>query len=237
MLKAAGLFLFAPVLTGTLLGYMIKVLERGTQDQTSFMATMMFDLMPVGISIAAVGLAIATFAFMASSLSLIDSWLLACSQTLSWDLIDHDKFKAVNFKVTEFDPVTHEQVTRRARIALLLVGIIGASCVYYISKYIWGNIFQLQFVIFGGGLAMLPSLLYAIFCGNPSGSRVVSGAALASIVLGYAAALTLFAYSLINSEPDAVSPLPLVSLIVATIVFIAPIAPMVAAPRCCPVGA
>lgn len=69
---------------------------------------------------------------------------------------------------------------------------------------------------------MVPSLLYAIFVGNPSGSRVVSGAALASIVLGYAAAATLFAYSLINSKPDAVSPLPLVSLIVATSVFIAP---------------
>lgn len=136
MLKAAAFFLFAPVLTGTFLGYMIKVLERGTQDQTSFMAPIMFDLMPVGMSIAAVGLALATFAFMASSLSLINSWLLACSQTLSWDLIDHDKFKAVNFKITSVAPVIHEQVTRRARIALLLVGIGGASCVYYISEYI-----------------------------------------------------------------------------------------------------
>jgi len=56
MFKAAGLFLFAPVLTGTFLGYMLKVLNQGTENQSIFMSKMVLDVLPMGPVFAAVGL-------------------------------------------------------------------------------------------------------------------------------------------------------------------------------------
>lgn len=220
MFRAAGLFLFAPVLTGTLLGYMLRVLKQGTEDQSIFMSKMVLDLLPMGSLFAVAILAAITFAFMASSLSGTDSWLLASTQTLSWDLIDYKKFKATGFKVSEFDQPSHETITNRARLILILIGIGGASIIYYISKYVWDQVFALQFVIFGGGLAMLPSLLFGIFIGNPSKSRILSISAVTSIVAGYGSALVLFGYSLYKKSPNMVEPLPLVALGVAVITFL-----------------
>jgi Na+/proline symporter len=220
MFKATGWFMIAPVLTGTFLGYMLRVLKQGTEDQSIFMSKMVLDLLPAGSLLAAAILAVITFAFMAASLAGTDSWLLASTQTLSWDLIDYEKFKATGFKVSKFDQLSHEKITNRARLILMLVGIGGASIIYYISKYVWDQVFALQFVIFGGGLAMLPSLLFGIFIGNPSKSRILSISAVTSIVAGYSSALALFVYSLIKKNPDMVSPLPLVALGIAMFVFL-----------------
>lgn len=220
MFKAAGLFLFAPVLTGTLLGYMLRVLKQGTEDQPAFMSKMVLDLLPVNSLFAAVILSLITFAFMASSLSGTDSWLLASTQTLSWDVIDYKKFEAMGFRVSQFNQRLHEVITRHARLILMLIGIGGASIIYYISKYVWDQVFALQFVIFGGGLAMLPSLLFGIFVGNPSKSRILSVSAWLSIVAGYGSAFGLFIYSLIKKNADLVSPLPLIALGVSGFIFL-----------------
>lgn len=220
MFKAAGLFMFAPVLTGTLLGYMLKVLNRGTEDQSIFMSNLVMGLLPASAILAALILAVITFAFMASSLSGTDSWLLASTQTLSWDIVDYDKFKDKGFKVGKFDEATQEKITKRARVILMIVGIGGAALIYYISKYVWDQVFALQFVIFGGGLAMLPCLLFGIFKGNPSKSRIISITALTSIIAGYGSALALFGYSLYTKNPDVVNPLPLISLGVAGGIFL-----------------
>jgi len=198
---------------------MLRVLKQGTEDQSAFMSKMVGDLLPTNPILAAATLSLITFAFMASSLAGTDSWLLASTQTLSWDLIDYKKFKALGFRVNQFTETVHNEITKHARLILMVVGIAGASIIYSISKYVWDQVFALQFVIFGGGLAMLPSLLYGIFVGNPSSSRVISVSALLSIVAGYGSALALFVYSLIVNNPDLVSPLPLVALGISVVVF------------------
>ncbi|MDQ2977106.1 MAG: hypothetical protein M3R69_17055 [Acidobacteriota bacterium] len=220
MLKATGYFLLAPVLVGTLLGYMLRILKQGTDDQALFMSQLVHGLLPTNPVFAAAILAIVTFAFMASSLAGTDSWLLASTQTLSWDLIDFKKFEAAGFRASKLSDSSHEEITRHGRLILMIVGIGGACIIYYISKYVWKEVFALQFVIFGGGLAMLPSLLFGIFKGNPSKSRIISASAVVSIAAGYGSALCLFIYSLVKQNPDLVSPLPMVALGIASVIFL-----------------
>lgn len=219
MLRAAGLFLIAPVLTATTLGYMVKHLGLGTNDQAQFMSHFVSGLLDDQGIAGALLLALVSFAFVASSLSGVDSWMLATAQTISWDLIDYDTFKERGFNVARFDDATHERVTRRARIALLIIGIGGACGVYIVSKFVWNRVFELQFVIFGGGLAMLPAIAYALFRGSGSASTVTSTAAFYSIVGGYGSAIALFITSLLTKDSRLVEPLPVVSLIVATVIL------------------
>jgi Na+/proline symporter len=220
MLKAAALFLFAPVLTGTVLGYMLRVLQIGTTDQNTFMSHLVFGVLPTNPVLSVLILSVLTFAFLASSLAGTDSWLLASTQTLSWDLIDYKRFRAAGFKVSNFDQVQNEGITRRGRLILMIVGVGGASIVYYISKYVWDQVFALQFVIFGGGLAMLPALLFGIFRSPISEVKILPKFALMSIIVGYGCALGLFGYSLVTQNPDAVSPLPVVVLVTAFSIFL-----------------
>jgi hypothetical protein len=225
MLGAAVRFLIAPVLIGTLIGYFIKVLGQGTKDQSAFMFKLVTDLFPPSSLISIVLVGVITFAFLATSLSGIDSWLLASAQTFSWDLFDYKRLKAVNFNIRELAPEIHEKITRRARWILTILGVFGASVTYYVSKYLWGDLFSLQFVIFGGGLAMLPPLLYGLLHGKAVSSKFLRIAAIAAIIGGYGSALALFAYSLSVRNSDLVSPLPLVSLGVSTVIFLVGLAP------------
>jgi Na+/pantothenate symporter len=218
MFRAAGLFLVAPVILGTLIGYVLRVVKQGTEDQANFMWKLVSDVLPSDPILATIGLSLLTFAFMASSLAGTDSWLLATGQTLSWDLFDYKKFKSRGFRPAHFSDETHDKITSRARWILMVVGVIGACVVYYVSTYVWKDIFQLQFVIFGGGLAMLPPLLHGIFSKNPP-PLIVSVAAVGSIIVGYASAIGLFSYSLYTHDADIVSPLPMVSLGVSAAIF------------------
>jgi Na+/proline symporter len=218
MLRAAGLFLVAPVFTGTLLGYMLRVLSIGTEDQSLFMSHLVLGLVGGKTAVAAITLALVTFIFVASSLSGVDSWMLATAQTISWDLLDYSVFREHDFDVRKFEPALHERITRRARAVLLMVGVLGAGGVYYVSKYVWKDIFSLQFVIFGGGLAMLPSLLFAIYAPSRRSAVLTVGATL-SIALGYGSAIVLFVLSVIRQAPRFVEPLPVVALSVAAVTF------------------
>jgi Na+/proline symporter len=220
MFKAAGLFLLAPVILGTLIGYGLKLATLGTMDQAHFMSNIIASVFPVGSILIALLLGFVTFAFMAACLSGSDSWLLAVTQTLSWDLIDHKKLKAVNFRPKELGDAENARVTRRASLAILVVGVAGTGMIYYVSKYIWDQVFALQFVIFGGALAMLPSLLYGIFKGNPSRSGWIAGGAVCSIVGGYGTALFLFGKSVLAANPSLVEPVPMYALGVSLAIFL-----------------
>jgi Na+/proline symporter len=220
MFKAAGLFLITPVFVGTIIGYLIKILGQGTDDQSVFMSTFVFNLLPIATILFSIIIGIITFIFLASSLTGADSWLLACAQTISWDFIDYKKFKEFNFKIENFDEQSHQYITRRGRIILMIIGIIGTLSIYYISKYIWGEVFALQFIIFGGGLALLPALIYGILKNNPTKSNRLSKFTLMSFILGYGSALIIFIYSLFIKNPDIVNSVPIVSLGVSGIVFL-----------------
>ena len=220
MLKASGLFLAAPVVIGTFLGFFIKILGQGTEDQSVFMSKIIFSILPGASIISVIMLGIVTFGFMASSLAGSDSWLLASIQTISWDLLDYKKFKQANFRVSSFSNALHEFITNRARLLLMIIGVIGASAVYYISKNIWHDIFSLQFVIFGGGLSMIPSFIYGVFIGNPKKSKIISAFALMSIIFGYGSALSLFVISLIKSDSHLVEGLPILTLGVSLLFFL-----------------
>jgi len=218
MISAALRFLVAPVLTGTLLGYILKLIGQGTDVQTHFMIALVTAVTShlgwVGVLL----LGLVTFVFLASSLSGTDSWLLASTQTLSWDLIDYRRFENAQFRASNLPDELHEEITRRARITLLIVGICGAVGIYFVSKW-WNDVFQLQFVIFGGGLSMLPALIYGIFHGMRKVSRTLSAFAFASIAGGYLCAIGIFVYSIVFNTPDATSPLPLVSMGVSLVIF------------------
>jgi len=218
MLSATLRFLFAPVLLGTFLGYIMNQVGQGTSEQTHFMSVMVGSVVPGSDLLGVLLLGIITFVFLASSLSGADSWLLASTQTLSWDIIDYHKFKDAGFNASKLPNEEHLKVTRRARITLMAFGVLGTTAVYAVSKW-WKDVFQLQFVIFGGGLAMLPAVVYGVFHGMTRVSGVLSTAALVSIVSGYLAALTLFVSALILKRPELTSSLPLLSLGVAVAVF------------------
>ena len=218
MFLAAALFIIAPVLTGTWLGFLLRILKTGTDDQASFMYVLVRQVFDSGTVGGVLMIALITFAFMASSLAGIDSWILASTQTLSWDIVEYERFKSVEFQATRFDNATHEAITKRARLILYCVGIGGTVLVYAVSK-IWNNIFALQFIIFGGGLSMLPALLWGLFRGNRAGSRILSVGAVTSIGAGYVSAVLLFVISVLNKTPAMVDPLPLISLGVASAVF------------------
>jgi len=219
MVKASGLFLIAPVFTGTLIGYMLRILNLGTSDQSAFMSKMTLNLLPSDSLISLCLLAPITFSFMAASLSGTDTWLLASTQTLSWDLFDFKHFKERKFRVQNFEKGLHESITGRARVILLLLGVGGASFVYFISK-IWNDVFSLQFVIFGGGLAMLPPLLYGVLVNPQEKSKILSTFSLLAIAVGYSTVIALFVYSLVMKNPALVEPIPIIALGVSSLFFI-----------------
>lgn len=212
LVKSALRFLAMPVFIGSMIGYFLRTMMPGITDQSVFMSQVVSGLMPHIPIFAALILGFLTFGFLASSLAGADSWLMASVQTLSWDLVDYKKFKRANFKAVAMDAGLHERVTKRAKYMLLILGFGGTMIVYGISVF-WGDIFSLQFIIFGAGLSMIPSLLYGLLIHEKWPQQFdLSYIAFFSILTGYTVSVLIFIISAVYKNGDIVNWVPVEAL-------------------------
>jgi len=218
LLKSAGLISLFPILTGTVVGYLFKAISSELVNQDTFI----FDMIKGSLFDNSIGMIIAlafiTFAFMASSLSATNSWLLASAQTISWDIFDYNKFKKADFKVSKMNDETQEKLTNNSKNILMIVGVVTSLGIYLISLK-WAEVFNLQFVMFGAGLSMIPSLFYGLIFPNTR-NKVISMFAFLSIASGLSYALWNFIESVRLVTPNSVYKIPPITLAISLAVFL-----------------
>ncbi len=222
---SALLFMIFPATVGTLIGYYFYHIAGADVAQPDVMLQAVTTSLSNDIILKTIMLAALLFGFLSSSLACTNSWLLASVQTISWDMIDFRTFKKVNFKVSELPSETHYKVVNRAKIIIYLVGAGGTAAIYCIYQA-WDNIFALQFMMFGAGLAMLPAFIYSTIFRKTDTieSKFLQRTGLASIFSGFAAAAALFILSLTMKNGDLSGLIPPTALLVSFIILVSGIA-------------
>jgi len=212
---AINIFIF-PITIGTVIGFLIRSFTASiTQDK--IMGVMSTNYFPNADIISIFILAIITFSFVVASLSATDSWLLASSQTISWDIIDYKIFNKKNFSTEGLTEQEHSSILRKARLLLILIGVIVTLIIYWISLR-WNQVFALQFVMFGAGLSMIPALVYGlIYCKSENVKKRMKLFSTMSIISGFLLAILTFLYSIYINDPNIVNHIPYVTLIVSTV--------------------
>ena len=219
--RTAIWFMLFPATCGSFIGYYVRH-AGGADIQQADLLTKSFSMsIPAHPVLFVLFSSILLFGFLSSSLACGNSWLLAMVQTLSWDLIDFRTLKAVDFKVAALANEEHERITRRAKMLLYVVGAGGAAVIYAISKA-WPAIFSLQFMMFGAGLSMLPSVIYAAVVKKTATRQrgLIGAGGFLSILLGFLSAIGMFVYATVAQNPDVSGMIPPVVLVVSTAVFL-----------------
>ncbi len=215
LVKAAIWIFFFPGIFGVLLGYLLKGTEGLTQD--TIMVKLILGVIPGEGVIYALVLGLLTAALIATSLSTADSWLIACSQTLSWDNIDYETLKKVNFDVTKLDESVHKRITSKARNLLFVLALIPTGVFYVLSK-VWGKVFEFQFIMFSTPLSLFPILMYGLYLRykKRAPSLALSRSAFFSVLAGLGGALFVFFYSFFKPV-DTYTWTPIVTLVISAI--------------------
>lgn len=159
---------------------------------------------------------------MSSVLGATNSWLLASVQTISWDMMDYRLLNSVGFDLRKLTPDDNHWVTYKARIALYVFGTVGSILIYFLSKT-WSDIFQLQFVMFGAGLTMVPWLIYGclIIKGEERQSPFVNQMAFFTIFIGLVTTLVMYFYGYYYKNPNVSGFIPATVLIFSSLMLIA----------------
>ncbi|HVU95542.1 MAG TPA: hypothetical protein VHE34_09970 [Puia sp.] len=217
--KAALEISVFPIVLGTVSGFILKNIVENV-SQNSILSAISVNYMPASEVVSLVLLSFVSFSFFAASLSATDSWLLASSQTLSWDLTDYRLFSKHAFNVKRLSDEEHQTVLRKARMLLILIGVAVTGFIYWVSVR-WDQVFALQFVMFGAGLSMIPALLYGLFlCKNESDGQRIKAFAFMSITAGFLTAIGIFIWSIYINDPNIVNCIPYVTLGISSSIII-----------------
>ena len=130
---------------------------------------------------------LAMVALLGAMQSTADSFLMASTQTLSWDIFDRKRVEAVLdvYDDSEIQSGSSDQtlpiwdnktesaenelekteysITRFSRLALFPIALVGSLGLYGIKEFLTDNIIQLMFLIFGSQLALLPATATALW--------------------------------------------------------------------------
>lgn len=133
----------------------------------------------------------ALLALLGTMQSTADSFLMAATQTTSWDLFDRNRVGKALSAYAEDDEIIESSkdlslpydddgsddldelrgnklerleydITRTSRLALFPISLIGSLSLFLISQYLTKDIIQLMFLIFGSQLALVPATTVAL---------------------------------------------------------------------------
>jgi sodium/proline symporter len=217
--KAGVEIFFFPIVLGTIAGFMLKSITANISQET-ILSEIAKNYLPVGDIISIILLSIICFSFVAASLSATDSWLLASSQTISWDLTDYKLFNKNTFDISKLEDEDHQVVLRKAKMLLIIIGVVVTGFIYWVSTR-WNQVFALQFVMFGAGLSMIPALIYGLFyCKDENVNPKIKKFAFASITIGFLTSIGIFGYSIFINDPNIVNHIPYVTLAISTLILL-----------------
>jgi hypothetical protein len=189
--------MIAPIFISTIIGIMFSTIYPVMKSSESgFMYDLVYMIIPKGNDvISGLLLGLISFGLIGAGLSGIDSWLMATSQTFSWDIFEHKKFKEKYFNVSNFTESEEKSLTNRAKSLLFVLTLLGAFLYYVFYKASEGKIVVLFFVIFSSSLSLLPSLLFGLFFTDKANKLNLRLTSSMSILLGFLTPLLLVAYS------------------------------------------
>jgi hypothetical protein len=143
-------------------------------------------------------------------------------------MMDYNLLKCAEFDLSKLTSEDNHRITRKARIALYVFGIMGSVSIYYLSTQ-WSNIFQLQFVMFGAGLTMAPWLLYGclIIKGDERQSPFINFMAFITIFIGLLMTLAMYFYGYYSNNPDVSGWIPLRVLAFSCIMLFITLIPLI----------
>lgn len=133
----------------------------------------------------------AMLALLGTMQSTADSFLMAATQTASWDLFDRKRvhtalssyanddeiiagaadttlpfidYQGENTELSKANQLERLEyrITRMSRLALFPIAIVGSLSLYLIKVYLTEDIIQLMFLIFGSQLALVPATSIAL---------------------------------------------------------------------------
>jgi len=196
-------------------------------------AELLIGALPADGLLAGVVWGVAVLALLGTMQSTADSFLMAATQTVSWDLFDRRRVREAleNYQGDDSIQIGSEDktlpfinddfatdkekaemleynITRFARLALFPIALLGSVGLYAINQYFTDNIIQLMFLIFGSQLALVPA---AFFCLRALRNESALHSSLkpflmASILLGFVAGVsTIFLNPLIPGIVDYAS--------------------------------
>ena len=211
-------FMVLPAIVGTFIGYYVAQIAGPDLPQSEVITTAFRLGMPNNAVLTVLLSTLILFGFISSVLGACNSWLMASVQTISWDMLDHKLLKSVDFNVANLPPEKHRLVTQRAKIMLFIFGMAGSLLIYYLSRK-WADIFQLQFVMFGAGLTMVPWLLYGCLYLKTSNQQkpLIRALAFVSLLIGLALTVSMYGYGYIYQNPDITGYIPLTILIISSL--------------------
>jgi hypothetical protein len=226
IVRASIKFMWAPALVGTTIGYYFKQIAPGVEQND--LIPLAFKSIPQDNVLSVIFAALILFGLMSSVLGATNSWLLASVQTISWDMMDYNLLKCAEFDLSKLTSEDNHRITRKARIALYVFGIMGSVSIYYLSTQ-WSNIFQLQFVMFGAGLTMAPWLLYGclIIKGDERQSPFINFMAFITIFIGLLMTLAMYFYGYYSNNPDVSGWIPLRVLAFSCIMLFITLIPLI----------
>ena len=186
---------FVPGLLCVMLAY--PFLGFGTSDE-QFLVDILKYLLPIDQWYSGVLWGFVLFTLFGTMQSTADSFLMASSQTLSWDMIEHQEIKKAieghssdQTLEKEVEPENiHEhpeyRITFKSRARMFPVAIAG-GCVLYGLSLLSDNIIQLMFLIFGSQLALLPAVIVCLYAQEKKKklSPFLANCSLLSIVCGF----------------------------------------------------
>lgn len=225
--KAALLAFIVPGLLCVLLAY--PFIGTGSQGE-QFLANILTTVLPVDTALSGVLWGLVLFVLLGTMQSTADSFLMASSQTLSWDVFDRKRVDKVidNYEAPELTSKIDEnneeyRITQRARLAMFPAAVVGTLSLYYLMVY-GLNIIQLMFLIFGSQLSLLPALSLSLYA-QKNGLRFSKGLkalSAISIVVGFLSCIsTIYLNSYIEGVVDLASFFALLpSIFVAGLGFI-----------------
>jgi Na+/proline symporter len=223
LLKASAWVFFFPGVFGVILGYLMQGVP--SLEQSEILTKLIAGLIPGGTLayglVYAIILGVLMVGLLGTTLSTVDSWLIASSQTLSWDVIDFKLLDKAKFDVTRIPDSVHERITTRSRNILFLLAPI-ASVIFYVSyKGIGERIIEFQFVIYGAVISLFPLLISSLYLLRDEDkmvyqkNRILLWSAFLSIAIGYLSAIGVFILSFIIEGLDVYTWAPIASLAAA----------------------
>ncbi len=218
IVRASIWFMLAPALVGTMIGYYFAQISPAV-GQSDLISSAFMQAISQG-NIFLLLSALILFGLLSSVLGATNSWLLASVQTISWDMMDYHLLNRANFDLSKLTPEDNHRVTQKARIALYVFGTLGSILIYFLSKT-WSDIFQLQFVMFGAGLTMVPWLIYGccIIKGDQRQSLFINNMAFSTILIGLALTLSMYFYGYYSKDADISGFIPITVLVFSSIML------------------
>jgi hypothetical protein len=216
-----------PALGGAIIGLALRSLADPSINDSNVFQFAFANVLPTADPLwRGIVLGLLLLGFISTTLSTTDTYLMAATQTIVYDLLHHDKIvELLNSGNDLQQEKAYVKKAKRFLIPLSLVMVLTFWGAYELYKMIGGNAIDFQMIMYSFALALLTPVLYALFKGVEKAQelrvfafRSIIGGILASII-PYATVVILGVESDVRSI--VVNLTPLYSLFVSFIAFFA----------------